>query len=126
MIDLQELVANVRKLAKEYPDAKYRSPDRGGCYYTRGAVVDGPETPGCIVGQAMPSHVMDRLIEVDNEGGGNIPYVLGDVLDIDYDRGTFLWLDVVQSYQDLGKTWSEAVRGADLDLGVPPGTWRLA
>lgn len=119
MIDLQELVANVRKLAKEYPDAKYRSPDGGGCYYTRGTVVDGPEAPGCIVGQALPSHVMDRLIEVDNEGSGNIPYVLGDALDTDYDRGVFLWLDVVQSHQDLGKTWSEAVREGDRLVGEP-------
>lgn len=50
-----ELVTEIMRLAKKYPNAVYTPPKKGsnGCSYFEGVVNDGPQQCGCIFGQAV-------------------------------------------------------------------------
>jgi len=119
MKPLIDLIDAIRKLAANYPDAVYANGTMGACSYSQGAVTNGPERTGCIVGQAA------ALIGVSNqeiEHGGETGY--GEFLDtlaknkwLDTDSKSigdqYDWIGRVQERQDSGVEWGEAVKSAD-------------
>lgn len=125
-IDLDALVASVRKQAAERPDYAYQSPGYGSaCVY-----VNPDETPGCIVGHAFfdlgftaeQVALFDKTEDIDDKGmdetkwSSSIPYVLRWDFDLGKeaeDDVRVRWLKRVQSSQDMGDTWSHAVVVAD-------------
>lgn len=98
----QEIV----KLCEEYPYGKYIKTQGPGptCMYTKGVVMNGPETQGCVVGQAISRVCPDkfRYCVVKENSGGNISpaYIL---FNSDF-------ISSVQSNQDDGNTWGESLR----------------
>lgn len=116
-ISVDELIQEVRRLAKEYPDAIYQS--NNGCFYASLPVVSGPETEGCIIGQALR-----KFIPIEDSAGiateckwGNF---IAEELALRGEQFTYSdkdeqinWLSVVQSSQDEGYTWSRSVELAD-------------
>ncbi len=121
MKHIATLVKRVRALADQYPDAVYQSKGAS-CSYLAGTVEGGPDTPGCIVGQAAHGYIRkDYLAQADIQGdnvGGLIRYINAvnpHYLDTprqvsDSDQ---IWLQVVQSRQDSGDSWGDAIRWAD-------------
>ena len=111
---LQNLVDEVKKLAKEQPDFIYIPPESkeaGGwrvCYYDK-----GNNCSGCIFGQAI-SRINSTFSFVkynpDNNGNTNIRRLIEDNIDVtDEDRCLINWCTTVQNRQDKGYSWSEAV-----------------
>jgi hypothetical protein len=109
--ELIVVVENVRKLARDYPEARYNQleNEHGSmtCFYEKGTVDDGPATDGCIVGQAWRDSGLEPL--VGQETIANELYVRGISQDVELAR----WLSLVQQYQDDGMAWSRAVEEAD-------------
>lgn len=99
MLDLNLLKTMVRKIAKERPDVKYGMPESGTCSYDEGVCSDG--SVGCIFGQAA------KLLGEPLYGSREIT----DYYDDD-------WCLLVQTYQDKGRSWGEAVRQADMEISV--------
>lgn len=111
-IKVSDLWAEVQKVAQENPDFTYPwdDPDYEGCEYQRGG------GPSCIVG-----HGLNRLgvpvadmAELDDEGGvpvDRLPVDFPELLEVDSDEALDR-LVVVQSAQDVGLPWGEAVRRA--------------
>lgn len=115
MIQLSDLKNKVIELATAYPNAKYCRPGLpvgGGCHYAKGNVENGPETPGCVIGQAL--RLLDNVtFNKFYDFGGTI---LGMVKNHDYFNGTddeSNWLFCFQCKQDSGKTWSECLKIAN-------------
>lgn len=112
--EVDSLVIEVRRLAREYPDAVYGTGDA--CYYTKGEVDLGPPgVEGCIMGQALRNldvNMQDLLY--GPEDGAYIDEILErlDWLD-DTDDETLVWLRAVQKAQDLAARWEFAVNEAD-------------
>lgn len=130
------LVANVKVLALQYPNARYQklsdqqAIEAGiplgcvgiGCYYTVGEVKDGPLTAGCIVGQAIAAMPEEYRIPL-KEGkdiNGNIDSAYGGYHNVrtEMDKNPDIWkmchwANDVQTSQDSGTTWGEAVSNAD-------------
>ncbi len=120
---MSQVVAAVRQLAVLYPDAIYVEPDdSGACMYTIGEVRNGPRQNGCIISQAvlatgipadasnmegMEVGAPDMLRQLVNDD-----WLTQDVADITQTT-VRQWFGWVQSVQDGGATWSEAVRAAD-------------
>ena len=136
--DLREWAASVREGASQYPAALYQ-PVRDECLYFAGYVKDGPVEEGCLLGQYMvtlfPETEQSWLMAVEeSEGGYGIDAVLSSAnwdfvggYDQDNERDHWeLWFSRVQSGQDSGHTWSQAVAYADdfmleeygVDMGV--------
>lgn len=107
------LIAEVRRLADEYPDAIY---DNDLCFYTCGKVTNGPKEEGCIFGQVLrkvcPNIDLSKFEDCDNSDYcDNIEEVLRKINLNSYPLDK--WCETVQYQQDQKKTWSEAVRLAD-------------
>lgn len=112
----------LRKLAAEQPDFKYRTAptdqfNESTCSYNGRCIDDegrpiGPECSGCIFGQALQRlgwddkvelAIMDDIVKLMSEVAGVHLFRLGN------------W-SRVQTTQDNGYTWAEAV--AELDKGA--------
>lgn len=95
----------VKLLAKQYPDARYQRPTSGVCEYASGTVKNGPDTEGCIVGQAIrevaPEYV-DKIRYSKSSAYGLFGYS-------DNTEYVAKWISTVQVNQDVGRTWGEAV-----------------
>lgn len=104
-MDIKTLIKRVRELAAKNPDATYRF--KGSmiyCYYGKGEAGNGV---GCIFGQAWPEL---KIYDVGN------PYTIGRILiveDMDCHQREIDWCNEVQSCQDCGETWKEAIEAAD-------------
>ncbi|GAA1411999.1 hypothetical protein AUR04nite_00280 [Glutamicibacter uratoxydans] len=131
-----QVVEAVRKLAEERPDFVYADqpervafreahPGMKECSYL-GAYVPSEIDPtfasyegeGCIVGQALARLGVSRddLVEVEGESAKYV--MVGNSMPLTYEPG---WLSVVQSEQDEGRSWAEAVaRGDEAYLSKPP------
>lgn len=109
-VEASALIREVRALAREYPKAVYR-PSRGSvdCDYMKGVVENGPPTRGCIVGQAMRRAGFRPL-------PGEYTEIVRDVTGIQGTRQQIDWLSVVQTSQDEGSAWADAVKAANLYL----------
>ena len=115
-----ELIQAIRDLAAKYPNGLYQRPSNNPatqCSYIKGIVKDGPETCGCIVGQAL--RIVDPNIQpllfryptksstdLFQENYPGFDEILADLKAID-------WIGDVQKNQDNELTWSECVRLAD-------------
>ncbi len=120
------LIAEVRKLADQYPDAVYRMirhlPDEEGdtkdsqCMYDLGVVQDGPPDEGCIFGQAARRLELRKGFEYLFDGfAGRENAIITTLKENGWHLGMTAeekdWMESVQMDQDSGKTWAEAVYG---------------
>lgn len=114
-VKLSSVWAKARQLAEKHPNAVYRTPEPyTACYNLNGDVWDGDELVGvgCIVGQAIVAVVggpPDWLIKNDGEG---VDILIGEGFINDDDMSTFYALEALQSGQDCGNTWGEALTEA--------------
>lgn len=119
MITAKQIEQEVRRLAREYPEAMYISPDEGfgGCYYEKGKVERGPEQPGCLIGQALRN--LKPGLKLDNgdqsDSIENLAYGL-TMEEFELPNDLLNWLSHVQRAQDRGVTWGKAVNYADAEL----------
>lgn len=134
MTKLEQLIAEVRRLAAEAPDVEYVPPtSKPTCFYTRGKTANGG--CGCLFGQALQNvfpNIWQQLDAYERENDcpyGSIPFVLAD-----YDfrmpsegddtsvQRQVNWCRRVQKLQDgdsLGRTpWGRAVAQADEEFEV--------
>lgn len=106
------LVDRVRVLAAKYPEGLYAVDDSladdDECSYTKGIVENGPPTEGCLIGQAARGYIAIPP-EADRHG---IVSVLDD-LGVEGSKPERDWLENVQTSQDGGYRWAEAVATAD-------------
>lgn len=108
----KQLMKAVRDIAVADPAHVYGRPDKNtACYYR------SPETnePDCIIGRAL-----DALGVLPQEMGLNntvsVRVLLGrraPVIPIEAEEAQLVWLSRVQSHQDAGCTWGNAVSKAD-------------
>lgn len=125
VVTVNDLVAEVRKVASAEPDFRYRDNKTMGmyCSYFGRAVGDLTGSP-CIIGKAMANLEVDtsKLLRMESTGANTsvddifLEELVGILVDEAEDFPLTVWLGHVQSYQDSGTSWSEAVRKADLDF----------
>ena len=124
---IHDVIREVRALAAEQPDFVYSAqPERAGydhqpeCSYL-GAVQGEEGGKACIVGQALARLGVSRDDLLAVEGRGASAAILEQLGERQY-RGIWSeqeqWLNMVQSHQDYGDTWSGAVESADETVGV--------
>lgn len=107
---IENIIAEVRRLAEEFPDNVYVSDNGPYCYYDDGRCTNG--SIGCIFGQAIRNLGLDWDLS-DNVGilkvfiRNGIPMYRGH-----------LWCRVLQVCQDNGSTWKQAVTRADEEVCV--------
>lgn len=114
MFTIHDVVAEVRSIASAHPDYTYRQDNEAegaSCSYVNN--MDGT-TGGCIVGRALQNLGMTReeLIKYENK---NAFVMLADIFFSDGVKERH-WVSGVQSDQDMGLTWGEAVENADRPL----------
>ena len=118
MMTAAEIVTQVRELAAKYPKAQYHKEEGSAyCDYEFGTVTNGPDTPGCIMGQAV------RLLGVDTSGWGRGeigPILEEEGYEFPADDSNMDWLLAVQQRQDSGVTWGEAIKLTDKTMEVTP------
>lgn len=122
MITIDELMDKVREIASAEPDFRYRTEDSMGGFCSYLGPIGGGEGSGCIIGRALVGLGVDmsgiRGLEEVQHSSGPIGELLYDrVVDVDFDEekdySKIVWLDLVQSRQDVGNTWSESVNYAE-------------
>lgn len=113
-----QLIAAVRSAAARDPYRVDASAGRGGCQYVRNG------QPSCIIGEGLWAL---GLIDASLESLGGTPVPLSDFVPLNADLAPSLfrhlgleldedeigWLAMVQSKQDEGVCWTDAVREAD-------------
>lgn len=123
MFTLEQLRAEVIRLATEHPDAVYYPPNfnpecsrvQQVCYYLSGQC-NG--SIGCIMGQAilnLDPKKREFLHACDTDPKGipkSISWILRE-LNLTATMREEDWFTKVQSWQDHGKTWKEAVENAN-------------
>ncbi len=104
---LDELVAEVRKIAAERPDTRY---EHKGCFYDQNECSDG--SVGCVFGQAF------RAIDWVPYKSGEKFYIAGVLLREGYASSDLRlkWCGVFQCQQDRGFTWEEGIVVADEEI----------
>ena len=111
MSKIKELAKVVREMVEARPDNKYLS--EGVCYYSHGKCTDG--SIGCLIAQCLPLvgiPLDPRWDNVEKQKGTGIRTILEEYYE-DGDEDALYWIDYVQSNQDDGCTWKEAIEGAD-------------
>lgn len=111
-----KLELEVRRLAEEFPNAIYRNRP---CLYNSGIVENGPETEGCIFGQALSILHPEDKESFDRtscfETINNISELIERLYpDMKEDGRACEWFYRVQVAQDTGSTWLNAVKSADI------------
>jgi hypothetical protein len=111
-VTADQIITEVRRIAAENPDFRYRDHLNGGekCFYNE--TEDGE--PACIMGQALANlgHAVDPVYE---QKGVEHVLIHQFGLHPGYQQG--MWLTEVQISQDRGATWAEAVETADQRFG---------
>lgn len=116
---LDDLVAAIRQLTAKYPNFKYTpadndDPDGSGCSYHSGGDALYPSLFGCIVGQAFRK--IGISIDPD-ESFDSADHIIDKYLpasgDASEETQRVNWVTTVQSVQDGGKCWRDAVYTAD-------------
>ena len=120
----EQIELKVIELCKLYPNAVYkpeRNLNKPRCLYSQYPVENGPETPGCVVGQAIRLGCPDKFkIIEDWEQNGVINgvekgYCIGSaacLLNLDTNKANLV--NIVQSQQDAGNSWGESLKLATL------------
>ncbi len=118
MTTVPEVITEMRKIATERPDFVYveqpmNEPERrtSGCSYVS-ASVGLSEGEGCIVGQALQRLGFDKAALQPFDGHVASAALTG--LGVTHGEGDY-WIDKVQSKQDTGSSWGEAVRLVDAE-----------
>ncbi len=104
-LDVALLAEHVRKFAEAEPHTVVQCQ----YFYDNGNAM-------CIVGHAMALQGITRADLADDTGERNGTYIVSMLdaeLDDDYDREAAAWIGQVQSRQDQGYTWADAVVYAD-------------
>lgn len=115
MFDTKEIINQVRALAAERPDFIYPNANKG-CFYWQ----DGPS---CLIGQALYRLGASEATLVEYDVRVREPDCDGSIEDViacyaDDFTSTHedaSWLNGVQSEQDVGQRWGDAVRHADAE-----------
>lgn len=126
------LMQEVRKLAEQFPDNRYGSSDgydaTAMCFYTKGKCSN--KTKGCIYGQVLSAlGYKDRLTNIDanySKSGDSMPGIREVIRQfaLDISEAEVDWHSYVQSAQDKGMAWGEAVANADLKVDpIRGGKW---
>jgi hypothetical protein len=108
-VDLTALVAAVRKLAADRPDFTYSRPSANSCLY-RPTKQAGGGMSGCIIGEGLRACGISTT-GLDTESDADIGSHLARVNKSHTHEAR--WLAEVQSNQDFGRSWGEAVVAAD-------------
>jgi hypothetical protein len=109
---LQLLLDEVRNIANERPDVTYQNED---CMYDTGKCSDG--TVGCLIGQALTRLDIDPAFLDRGSDTPDIASIIDrEIYFEDCDDTNISWLANVQSYQDEGLSWREAIRLSDEHL----------
>lgn len=116
-LNVQFLEQAVRKLAADSPDTLYCKPDDSiFCSYSKGACTNG--SVGCIMGQALVRCGLGTTLALAQKWGSINNFVLF-ITNTDLEKLptpvvlTIRWLQEVQTQQDQGRTWRDAVALAD-------------
>ncbi len=105
-VNWERLETDVREFAELFPDTVYASSAAGGCLYEP----EGANVLGCIIGAGLSKQGFDiETPELDRDDG----FVNGLRIDPPSDFPNARWLQRVQSNQDEGMSWSEAVAQTD-------------
>lgn len=106
--DDRKLIAAVRTLAEEHPNRFYDYGELNNCEY----FPNEGNPYGCIIGAAVRNEFGTN--ELDDPKYSGVP--AGTALPSvgSFSSRVLSWADTVQSKQDFGKAWSEAVSFADL------------
>jgi hypothetical protein len=121
---LHAIIARVRALAAQYPEAVYVKPTgrpvgevdaedeeaNEFCSYFEGTV-RGTDLTGCLFGQ--PLREMGLLTEDVDRSIHGLATGGDDRTPADEIRTPLAWCSLAQRQQDSGKTWGDAVRCAD-------------
>lgn len=120
----EQIELKVIELCKLYPNAVYKSEynaEKPRCLYSQYPVENGPETPGCVVGQAIRLVCPDKfkIIEDWEQNGfikdGKKDYCIGSaayLLNLDTHKANLV--NIIQSQQDAGNSWGESLKLATL------------
>ena len=120
MITVDDVVKEVRSIAIERPDFIYleqpleNEEDRStNCSYLSAGLYTN-EGEGCIVGQALSKLGItdEELRRVENASAADALRAVGVEGSTRRDR-ELNWLNSVQSQQDIGMTWGDAIAWAD-------------
>ncbi len=124
MITLKQLIEAIRQVAATEPDFVYdNNDDQSSCDYTPNA----RNRCGCIVGEALMllGVSRERLRAVDLLGWNtNVSWGMAVIIDeledlVAPEALNSSWVRQVQSAQDDGHSWGDAVADADERVGVP-------
>lgn len=121
--ELLKLNNEVVRLATIYPDATYTKINEDfakacglpGCCYSMGNIVNGPDTPGCIIGQAFRNVFPDKFKEISDRELGESQYNernCGSVMSLlRFPTGAIAdFLRKVQNNQDGGNSWGACIK----------------
>lgn len=109
---LNELVTKIRELGEKYPFATYQKPDEcTTCRYDIGHVENGPNSCGCIVGQAMREVSPENYERIASKEI-SFTYLSRCVLELGPCIQT-IWIQSVQNAQDAGLSWGAAIKQAN-------------
>ncbi|MFI2909437.1 hypothetical protein ACG2OD_14425 [Streptomyces sp. PDY-4] len=111
-----QVMSTLREIVSESPDKVYEAPESmadeyGGCFYVHNND-DGTKSAGCIVGQVL--HRLGVSLEDLSKGetySANAAVALAGVQGVSEDVVYFLRM--VQSRQDRGTPWGEALQFAE-------------
>lgn len=110
---IEQVIAEVKRLAAEYPKARYRGPaDSICCHYSKGTTTEGPNVLGCIFGVAFSALGIAIPAESDNEDIGSLLVELGLA---EPESDPLRWCAKVQHCQDEGWEWGHCVEVANND-----------
>lgn len=117
-VSLQDLKKKVEEIAARHKRGVY-NPRTGICSYSTGIVKDGPQTKGCLLGQALREMgILARVVRkgLDKKTVRNIlPHVCFKK-DLDpgdsYNESLVDWMCDVQVSQDEGSPWGSCVKSA--------------
>lgn len=111
VVYVSDVIAEVVKLATEYPHAEYRPVDGMHCQYKSGKLDNGPKEQGCIFGQALRRlNVVfcDELTPV--LGLLKILEIHSNSTDTDIITAELLWCAKFQSAQDGSESWGSILQ----------------
>jgi hypothetical protein len=119
MITIEQLILEVRRLAKESPENKY-TPELAdetaslikACFYNKGKCTNG--AVGCIFGQAFRNLGSPIPLVYDNGNGAGIKSIFAG-LDITHPNQNLIeWCLEAQRNQDSSYTWEKCITEADI------------
>lgn len=119
---LEDIQAEIRRLAAEKPDYVYQSPHgpNGACMYTEIDSDTDKRVGSCIVGQALINLGVSAEAMKTHEGESALSVISGNGELMWYEAPPVMrWISNVQHGQDNGRAWAAAVERADEKVSVP-------